>query len=129
MHDALAVHVLEGARNLMDVPPNLLLGKSDLVLLSPLHDQLQIALFGPLHGDEELVQLVFDKSVQVLDDVGVVERLVELHFLQTVVPLLFVVHVKNLDQLQSDDALVVLALCLKDIGELALAWGEGSTYR
>mmetsp|Transcript_35597 Transcript_35597/g.54422 ORF Transcript_35597/g.54422 Transcript_35597/m.54422 type:complete len:261 (+) Transcript_35597:1538-2320(+) len=38
MHDSLAMHVLEGARNLVNVFPDLLLLESDLLLHSPLHD-------------------------------------------------------------------------------------------
>ena len=72
MHDTLAVHMLESTGYLVNVFPNLLLRKRYLVLLSSLHDELQVSLFCPLNSDEQLVQLVIYKPVQVLDYVGVV---------------------------------------------------------
>ena len=72
MHNTLKVHMLESQCNLLNVFPNLLLRERDLVLLSTLHDQLQVALFCPLNGDEELVQFVVDEPAQILDNVDLI---------------------------------------------------------
>jgi len=64
--------VVEGTGDLVDVLPDLLLGEADVLLDGLLDNELEVALLGPLYGDEELVQLVVDEPVEVLDDVGVV---------------------------------------------------------
>lgn len=72
MHDSLAVHVLECACDLVNVSPHLLLWKADFILLSSLHNHLEVAFLGPLDGNEQLVQLVVDEPAQILHDVGVI---------------------------------------------------------
>lgn len=65
VHDSLAVHVLECTRHLVNKSPNLLLGKADFVFHCSLEDELEVALLGPLDGNEKLVQLVVDEPAQV----------------------------------------------------------------
>lgn len=63
MHYSFAVHVLQGTGDLVDVLPNLSLGKSHLIFLRSLHDQLEVSFLGPLDGDEQFVELIVDEPV------------------------------------------------------------------
>jgi hypothetical protein len=46
---------------------------------------------------------------------------VELHLFKTAVPLLLILHVKDLDELERDHSFVLHTLSLEYVGELALA--------
>ena len=72
MHDSLAMHVLQCARNLMNISPNLFLRKTNFVLLRSFHNHLEVAFLGPLDGNEQLIQLVVDEPAQILHDVRVI---------------------------------------------------------
>ena len=72
MHDPLAVHVLKCARNLVNVSPDLLFWKAHFIFLSTFHYHLEIAFFGPLDGNEQLIQLVVYEPTQILHDVRVI---------------------------------------------------------
>lgn len=52
VHDAFAVHVLQGTRDLVNVGPDLLLLKLHFVFLGSLEHQLKISLLGPLYGNK-----------------------------------------------------------------------------
>lgn len=56
----------------MDVAPHLLLRKADFILGCSLHYHLEVAFFGPLDGNEELVQLVVDEPAQISHDVRMI---------------------------------------------------------
>lgn len=72
MHNPLLMHVLQGSSNLAYVLPNSLLREAYILLNVTLHHKLQISFFRPFDCNKELIQLVIDKPVQVLDDVGVI---------------------------------------------------------
>jgi hypothetical protein len=52
VHDSLLVHVLERAGDLINVLPDALLWKGDILFDVALHDLLQVALLSPLNSDE-----------------------------------------------------------------------------
>lgn len=47
--------------------------------------------------------------------------LVELHFFQTAIPLLLILHIKDLDELQGDHSFVCGSLRFENVGEFALS--------
>lgn len=69
VHNALLVHVLKGASDLVDVLDDLALREEDLVSNCLLDDQLEVALLGPLDCNEELIELAVNEPADVLDDV------------------------------------------------------------
>ena len=56
----------------MDIAPHLFLRKADFLFLCSLHYHLEVAFFGPLDGNEELVQLIVDEPAQIPHDVGMI---------------------------------------------------------
>ena len=66
------MHVLQGASDLVNVGPDLFFLELNLVFLRSLEHKLEVSFLSPLDCNEELVQFVVDKPVQVLDDIRVV---------------------------------------------------------
>lgn len=64
--------MLQRTGYLVDVFPDLPLLKVNVLLDPLLDEQLEVALLGPLDGNEKLIELVVDEPVQVLDNVWVV---------------------------------------------------------
>jgi len=56
----------------MNVLPNPALGERNVFFNRSLDHQLEVALFDVLDSDEQLIQFVVDKPIQVLHNVGVV---------------------------------------------------------
>ena len=72
MHNSLAVHMLQSTRDLVNVSPDLLFLEGYFILLRSLHNKLEVALLGPLDGNEELIQLVVNEPVQIFHYIRVV---------------------------------------------------------
>ena len=94
VHDLLVMHMFECRGDLDDVVPDLGLLKGDLLLDVTLYQFLEVPLFCPLGYDEKLV--VVCEAIDVLDDVGVLQGLHQLHLFEALVALLRVHHVEYL---------------------------------
>ena len=66
------MHVLKRTGYLVGVLDNSLLLEVDFVLHSFFDDEFEVALLGPLDGDEKFVKLAVDEPTEVLYDVWVI---------------------------------------------------------
>lgn len=119
MHDPLFLHVLECASDLIDVHPYLVLGNEIRSIASAPDILLQVPFLRPLNCDEHFI--VLDEAFNVLCNVLMLQSLHQLHFLDTVVSLLDIIHVKDLQELESNELFSLDVLRLEHKGELALA--------
>ena len=69
MHDALLVHVFQGACYLVYVLDYSLLWEVDLVFHCLLDDELEVSLLSPFNSNEKFVELAVDEPAEVPYDV------------------------------------------------------------
>jgi hypothetical protein len=89
------MHVCQSTTYLQHVVPQLHLLKWCFVTLGTLDQFLEISLLCPFCCNDQLI--VEYEGIQVLDYIGMIEWLHQLHFLQALLSLLWVHHIENLN--------------------------------